>query len=127
LFFERMADTEPVILAFEDLQWADSGLLDFIDYMLEWSADYPIFVLALGRPELDGRRPEWGTALRLEPLAPAAMQAVLDGLVPGLPADLAERILGRAEGVPLYAVETVRMLLDRGLLTQEGSRYVVAG
>jgi class 3 adenylate cyclase len=43
LFFERMADTQPVILAFEDLQWADSGLLDFIDYLLEWSADHPIF------------------------------------------------------------------------------------
>ena len=40
------------MLAFEDLQWADCGLLDFIDYLLEWSADHPIFVLALGRPEL---------------------------------------------------------------------------
>ena len=127
LFFERMADTEPVILAFEDLQWADSGLLDFVDYLLEWSADYPIFILALGRPDLDARRPDWGTSLQLEPLEPGAMRAMLDGLVPGLPADLADRILARAEGVPLYAVETVRMLLDRGLLTQEGSRYVVSG
>ena len=46
-----------MILVFEDLQWADSGLLDFIDYLLEWSADYPIFVLTLGRPELRDRRP----------------------------------------------------------------------
>ena len=53
----------PVILAFEDLQWADSGLLDFIDYLLEWSADYPIFVLALGRPELRERRPTWRAAV----------------------------------------------------------------
>jgi class 3 adenylate cyclase/tetratricopeptide (TPR) repeat protein len=127
LFFERMADAAPVILAFEDLQWADSGLLDFIDYLLEWSADYPIFILALGRPELESRRASWGTAARLQALAPTAMRALLDGLVPGLPADLAARILERAEGVPLYAVETVRMLLDRGLLSQEGSRYVVSG
>src|SRR3954451_20449120 len=63
LFFERMAATNPVTLAFEDLQWADSGLLDFIDYLLEWSAEYPIFVLALGRNELLERRPGW------EPLA----------------------------------------------------------
>jgi tetratricopeptide (TPR) repeat protein len=55
------------------------------------------------------------------------MQALLANLVPGLPADLAGRILDRAEGVPLYAVETVRMLLDRGLLAQEGQRYVVTG
>ncbi|MGH2867282.1 MAG: ATP-binding protein, partial [Solirubrobacteraceae bacterium] len=127
LFFERMADQAPVILVFEDLQWADSGLLEFIDYLLEWSADHPIFILALGRPELEARRPDWGTSLRLAPLVPDAMRALLDGLVPGLPADLADRIQERAEGMPLYAVETVRMLLDRGLLAEEGSRYVVAG
>jgi predicted ATPase len=57
LFFERMAAIQPVILAFEDLQWADSGLLDFIDYLLEWSAVFPIFIVALGRPELLTGRP----------------------------------------------------------------------
>ena len=41
-----------MILVFEDLQWADSGLLEFIDYLLEWSADRPLFVLACARPEL---------------------------------------------------------------------------
>jgi class 3 adenylate cyclase/tetratricopeptide (TPR) repeat protein len=127
LFFERMADAQPVVLAFEDLQWADSGLLDFIDYLLEWSADYPIFILALGRTELESRRANWGTAIRLGSLPDTAMQELLAGLVPGLPSELAARILERAEGVPLYAVETVRMLLDRGVLTQEGSRYVVTG
>ena len=126
LFFERMADTAPLVLAFEDLQWADSGLLDFIDYLLEWSADHAIFVLALGRGELEERRPRWGTAIRLGPLADDSMQRLLEGLVPGLPPDLTGRILERAEGMPLYAVETVRMLLDRGVLVQEGSRYVVA-
>ena len=125
LFFERMADAAPVILAFEDLQWADSGLLDFIDYMLEWSADHPIFILALGRTDLEDRRHGWGTSIRLAPLAPDPMRALLEGLVPGLPADLAQRILERADGVPLYAVETVRMLLDRGMLAQEGNRYVL--
>src|SRR5258705_1037444 len=57
LFFERMAATSPVLFVFEDLQWADSGLLDFIDYLLEWSADFPIFVLSVARPELRERRP----------------------------------------------------------------------
>ena len=55
------------------------------------------------------------------------MRELLEGLVPGLPQELAAQVLARAEGVPLYAVETVRMLLDRGLLTQEGSRYRVTG
>ena len=127
LFFERMAATNPVILAFEDLQWADSGLLDFIDYLLEWSAEFPIFILGLGRPELEARRPDWGTAVRLGPLASSEMRTLLDSVVPGLPAELTAQILERAEGVPLYAVETVRMLLDRGILAQDGQRYVVSG
>jgi tetratricopeptide (TPR) repeat protein len=55
------------------------------------------------------------------------MQELLRGLVPGLPEELRARILTRAEGVPLYAVETVRMLLDRGLLVEEGSIYRPVG
>ena len=127
LFFERLAARDPVVMVFEDLQWADSGLLDFLDYLLEWSAEFPIFILALGRSELVEMRPGWKDFLQLEPLPDEQMDELLEGLVPGLPEELASRILERAEGVPLYAVETVRMLLDRGLLAQEGNRYVVRG
>ena len=128
LFFERMADEAPVILAFEDLQWADSGLLEFIDYLLEWSADHSLFLLALGRPELLEARPGWrAQTIELGALPDAAMRQALEGLVPGLPDDLTVRILRQAEGVPLYAVETVRMLLDRGLLAEDGNRYVMTG
>ena len=133
LFFERLSEQSPVVLVFEDLQWADSALLDFVEHLLEWSRDHRLFVLALARPELSGRRPGFGTASRntttlsLEPLSPAAMEELLDGFVPGLPDDLRARILGRAEGVPLYAVETVRMLLDRGLLERDGDSYRPTG
>ena len=127
LFFERLAEKQPVVLAFEDLQWADSGLLDFIDYLLEWSAEFPFFILALGRRELLNARPGWTATITLGPLPDDAMGELLAGLVPGLPDELVSKILARAEGTPLYAVETVRMLLDRGLLAQEGSRYVVTG
>jgi class 3 adenylate cyclase/tetratricopeptide (TPR) repeat protein len=126
LFFERLAEQQPVIMAFEDLQWADSGLLDFIDYLLEWSADYPILVMALGRSELRERRPRWDP-LVLGPLEPSAIRQILDGLVPGLPEELVVEISQRAEGIPLYAVETVRMLQDRGLLVQQGAQYVLTG
>ncbi len=57
----------------------------------------------------------------------AGMRDLLEGLVPGLPEHVGEQILARAEGVPLYAVETVRMLLDRGLLVQEGPFYRPTG
>ncbi|MHB8469076.1 MAG: ATP-binding protein [Gaiellaceae bacterium] len=133
LFFERLAGSHPVLLVFEDLQWADASLLDFVEYLLEWSRSHPIFVLTLARPELLERRPSWGagqrnfSSLYLEPLPEQAMRELLDGLVPGLPEELVALILGRAEGVPLYAVETVRMLLDRGLLAREGAAYRLTG
>ena len=88
-FFERLAAETPVVLVFEDLQWADSGLLEFIDHLLDWSAELPIFVLALGRPELLERRPGWASPrdsldfVRLSPLADEDVDELLDGLVPG--------------------------------------------
>jgi class 3 adenylate cyclase/tetratricopeptide (TPR) repeat protein len=133
LFFERLSETSPTVLAFEDLQWADASLLDFIEYLFEWSRDHPLFVITLARPELADRRPTWGagqrsfTALYLEPLSEESMQELLNGLVPGLPEAARGQILTRAEGVPLYAVETVRMLLDRGALVLEGSVYRPVG
>ena len=77
---------------FEDLHWADAGLLDFIDHLLEWSRGVPILIVTLARPELLERRPDWGAgrrnflALDLEPLPRTAMRELLAGLVPGLPA-----------------------------------------
>jgi tetratricopeptide (TPR) repeat protein len=133
LFFERMSDTYPVILVFEDIHWADSALLDFIEHMLDWSRERPIFILTLSRPELLERRPTWGagkrgfTSIFLEPLPPEAMESLLAGPLPGLPGDVLEKILQRAEGVPFYAVETVRMLLDRGLIVREGNAYRATG
>ena len=133
LFFERLADVYPTVLAFEDMQWADASLLDFVEYLLEWSRNSPLYVITLARPELLERRTNWGagqrnfSSLYLEPLSAGAMEELLVGLVPGLPASLREQILARAEGVPLYAVETVRMLLDRGALVQEGAVYELVG
>jgi class 3 adenylate cyclase/tetratricopeptide (TPR) repeat protein len=133
MFFERMAQSWPVAMVFEDIQWADESLLDFIEYLLDWSRDHPVYVVTLGRPELLERRPTWGAGLRgstsmtLDPLTPDAMDELLRGMVPGLPDELRERIRDRAEGIPLYAVETVRMLLDRGLVRRAGDRFEVEG
>ncbi len=133
MFFERLAEQGPAVLVFEDIHWADSALLDFVEYLIDWSRDHPIFILTLARPELTDRRPNWGagkrnfTSLSLESLPHDAMDALLTGPVPGLPDELRDRILERAEGVPFYAVETVRMLLDRGLLVREGNTYRTTG
>jgi class 3 adenylate cyclase/tetratricopeptide (TPR) repeat protein len=133
LYFERMSEQHPLILVFEDVQWADAALLDFIEYLLDWSRNYPLYVLTLSRPELLDRRPAWGaarhnvTSLSLEPLPDEAMDELLEGLAPGLPTGAREHIRSRAEGVPLFAVETVRMLVDSGALLREGDRYVAVG
>jgi class 3 adenylate cyclase/tetratricopeptide (TPR) repeat protein len=132
-FFERIATTGPVVMVFEDLQWADTGLLDFIDHLLEWTKSVPIYVVTLARPELLERRADWGagrrqfTSIYLEPLSEVEMRDLLAGLVPGLPAPAVAAIVGRADGIPLYAVETVRMLVAEGRLREENGAYVPAG
>ena len=132
-FFERMAATAPVVMVFEDLHHADSGLLDFIDHLMEWGRTSPITVITLSRPDLLERRPDWGagkrafTSIHLEPLAPADMERLLAGLVPGLPKAAVDRIVARADGIPFYAVETVRMLLAQGRLAREGDTYRPTG
>jgi predicted ATPase/class 3 adenylate cyclase len=132
IYFERIADEDPVVMVFEDIHWADSALLDFIEYLVEWSRDRPIFVLTLARPELTERRPGWGAATRnftsifLEPLDEEEMSTLLSDPIPGLPDDVRGRILERAEGIPFYAVETVRMLIDRGILVRENGAFRLA-
>ncbi|HET6816219.1 MAG TPA: adenylate/guanylate cyclase domain-containing protein [Mycobacteriales bacterium] len=133
LWFERLTEHDPVLLVIEDLQWADAGLLDFVEHLLDWSADHPIFVLTLTRPELLEHRPSWAagrrnvTPLTLEPLPEAVMGEILHELVPGLPPTVSERIVSRADGVPLYAVEMIRSLVDRDLVQPVDGTYRLVG
>ena len=133
LLFERLAEQGPCALLFEDLQWADSALLDFIEYLLEWSRNHSLFVVTLARPELSERRSDWGAGKRnfhaifLEPLPDEPMDELIRGLVPGLADELRARIRAHADGVPLYAVETVRMLVDRGFVERVGDAYRPVG
>lgn len=132
LFLERLAQKDPVVLLFEDMQYADSGLLEFIDYLLEWSTDLPIFMLAFTRPEMQEDRPSWGshhrnvTTLYLDPLSDDAISQMVDALVEGLPETTRRALATRAEGIPLFAIETVRMLIDRDLVVPRGGVYVLA-
>ncbi len=132
-FFERLAASAPVVLILEDFHYADTGLLDFVDHLVEWSRNVPIYVLTLARPELIERRPSWGagkrnfTSLYLDPLPEPAMRQLLAGLVPGLPTSAVRAIIERAGGIPLYAVETVRMLLAEGRLALVGGAYQPTG
>ena len=133
MFFERLADANPVVMVFEDFHWADEGLLDFVEEMLTWTRGRPIYIVTLSRPELLDRRPNWGagqrafTSLGLDPLSDDEVAELLVGLVPGLPEAAIRSIVARAEGIPLYAVETVRMLLDDRRIERDGEVYRPVG
>ncbi len=132
-FFQRLAESLPTVLVFEDLHWADSGLLDFIEELVEWSSRHPIMVVTLARPDLTDQRAGWGSGRRntlsthLGPLHDDDMARLVTGLAPGIPDDVVSLIVSRAEGVPLYALEFVRMLVGSGDLTMSGDRFEMTG
>ncbi len=132
LFFERLAADAPVVLVVEDAQHADAGLLDFLDHLVDWSRDLPIYVLVLARPELDLTRPGFGTGrnrttLTLDPLDTASMDALVDALVPDMPPAARAAVTSQAQGIPLFAVETVRSLIDRDIVQPSGGVYRLVG
>ena len=131
LFFERLSDAQPVVLVFEDLQWADSGLLDFLRYLLEWSSDRSLFLLTLMRAQHDKESEGLigdhrnAASLHLDPLSADLIEQILDGLVPGMPATHKAKIAAHSAGVPLYVIETVRALVDRGHVITRGDRHAL--
>jgi class 3 adenylate cyclase/tetratricopeptide (TPR) repeat protein len=132
LFFERLAAEFPVVLLIEDAQYADSGLLDFLDHLVDWARDLPVYVLVFARPELGQARPGFGAGrnrsmLTLDPLDPASMDTLVDALVPGMPAAARAKITGQAQGIPLFAVETVRSLVDRDIVQPIEGVYRLTG
>ena len=125
-FLERMAARFPLVLLFEDIHWADAGLLDFIDHLADWSQG-PIQIVALARPELFDERPSWGggkrnaAAIYLDPLSADESAAMLaDLLSVDVGPELAGMIAERSEGNPLYVEEIVRKLIDDGMLRSTG-------
>jgi class 3 adenylate cyclase/predicted ATPase len=132
LFFERLAAVQPVVLLVEDAQYADAGLLDFVDHLIDWVRDLPVYVLAFARPELGQARPGFGagrnrSTLTLDPLDAASMDALVDALVPGMPPSARSKITGQAQGLPLFAVETVRSLIDRDIVQPSEGVYRLIG
>jgi class 3 adenylate cyclase/tetratricopeptide (TPR) repeat protein len=132
LFFERLAASGPVVLLVEDAQYADGGLLDFLDHLIDWVRELPVFVLVFARPELSHDRPGFGTGrnrstLTLDPLDPASMDRLVAELVPGMPGPARAAVTAHAEGLPLFAVETIRSLIDREIVQPVDGAYRLTG
>ncbi|MDQ3382044.1 MAG: AAA family ATPase [Actinomycetota bacterium] len=121
-FFEALAEERPLVLVFEDLHWADDGLLDFVDHLVDWLTDVPVLVVGSARPELLTRRPSWGggkanaTTVSLAPLSDEETARLVHALLERsvLPAEVQTLLLERAGGNPLYAEEFARMVAERG-------------
>jgi class 3 adenylate cyclase len=121
-YLEALADERPLVLVFEDLQWADDGLLDFIDHLVDWTSGVPRLIVGTARSELLSRRPEWGggkpnaLTISLAPLSDAETGSLVAALVEQavIPNSAREAVLERAQGNPLYAEEFARLVADQG-------------
>lgn len=126
-FVEVLAWSGPVVFALDDIQWADTLLLDFIEHLVEWIKDVPVLVLALARPELREIRPDFVAASRwvadtlhldgLDARATAELAAKVLGATE-LPAELLHRLPASTGGNPLFVREFVGMLAHDGVLVE---------
>jgi tetratricopeptide (TPR) repeat protein len=133
-FLEAIARRRPLVLVFEDIQWADDGLLDFIEHLIGWSRDVPMLIVATARPQLRERRPNWGnddlaTEIVLAPLSEDDSRQLVLALAgeTALSESVTDTIVSSAAGNPLYSVEFIRMLADRGLLAPADAHAAPVG
>jgi DNA-binding SARP family transcriptional activator/class 3 adenylate cyclase len=136
-FLEALADWRPLVLVFEDLHWADDGLLDFVDGLVEWVSGVPLLVIATARPELLERRPGWAGGkpnaftLSLPPLSEEETTSLVTALLgdsSSLASEAQLALLANAGGNPLYAEQYVRVLSEQteGFPVPETVQAVIA-
>jgi class 3 adenylate cyclase/tetratricopeptide (TPR) repeat protein len=116
---EGMALERPLVLAFEDIHWADGGMLDLIEHVARF-VRAPVLVLCLTRHELLERRAEWVSGRRnetltfLEPLSGDQARELVEALLPEQDAALASELAKRTGGNPLFVEEMVRRVQEEG-------------
>ncbi len=118
--FEALAASQPLVIAVDDIHWAEPTLLDLLEYVLGFSGSAPILLLCLARPDLFDTRPSWAaprprtSLVTLSALSPAESAALVEGLVHDAPVAPAvrDRIVGAADGNPLFVEQMLAMLAD---------------
>ena len=118
---EALAADRPTLLIFDDIHWADPGLLDLVEMLAARVRDVPLMLLALARPEVLSERPGWGgglpayTALPLEPLPEASARDLAERLLEraGEASEPADAVVRTADGNPLFIEELVASLAER--------------
>ncbi|MDX6512528.1 MAG: hypothetical protein QOE36_2032 [Gaiellaceae bacterium] len=117
---EQLADAQPVVLIFEDVQWADEKLLDVIEHLARSLKVVPVLIVCVARYDLLDARPAWGggnpraASIELAPLSEEESRTLAGALMPDDETPAAQRalVLEKAEGNPLFLEETARMLLE---------------
>ena len=116
---ERMARERPLVLVFDDLQWAEPTFLDLVDHVTDLARDAPLLLLCVARPELLDHRPGWGggklnaTTMLLEALTADESTRLVDNLLlTRVDTETKERIAAAAEGNPLFVEEMLAMVTD---------------
>ncbi len=135
-FLERLQSERPLVVLFDDIQWAEPTFLDLLEYLAGWSRDARILLLCMARTDLLEVRPSWTStlatdrALMLSPLSRRECEELIGNLLGASPLDPADaaRIVEAAEGNPLFVEEMLRMLEDDGVLVHndEGAWTVTA-
>jgi class 3 adenylate cyclase/tetratricopeptide (TPR) repeat protein len=132
--FEALARRAPLVLVFDDLNWAEPTFLDLLEHVADWSRDAPILLVGMARPELMEMRPDWAggkrnaTTIFLEPLSDNESGKLIHNLLgqAALAAEVQARVQEAAEGNPLFVEETLAMLIEDGLIVHRNGRWVVA-
>jgi class 3 adenylate cyclase/DNA-binding winged helix-turn-helix (wHTH) protein len=132
--FEAVARRRPLVVVFDDLQWAEPTFLELVEHVADLSRGAPIMLLCLARPELLDTRPGWGggklnaTSILLEPLGEDDTHELIGNLLSHatLPPETSARIAAATEGNPLFAEELLAMLIDDGLLSRDDGQWTVA-
>ena len=112
------ARSQPIVLAFEDLHWADPTSLDLLRALAERGTQAPLLIVATTRPEY---RPDWSlrshhSVISLAPLDRAQVRRMVGEIAAShaLSADVIDGVGERTGGVPLFVEEVTRLLLERG-------------
>src|SRR3954467_15722094 len=108
VFIESVARDRPLLLVFEDIHWADRGLLDLIELLAARLRDLPVMLLTLARPDLLDARPAWGgglpayTAMPLAPLSPSEAEELAQLRLGEMRIETASTLADTAGGNPLF-------------------------
>ena len=132
---EGLAHRKPLVLVFDDLNWAEPTFLDLVEHVADLSREAPILLVGMARPDLLELRPGWAggrrnaTAIFLDPLSDPDCDLLIHNLLgqAALEAEVQASIRDAAGGNPLFVEETLSMLIDDGILVRRNGRWVLAG